>query len=402
MQAQQYHKSNAEAMEVTDGHEVAHLLKTVDRQWIVSAGDLDYPQFLRHQLEFHWPDAIGSYLKALYRESLKQYPEALEAATIAVTALRRQWQEPSEVNHPRPNWSIPIMSTLISRYRILATLVDSLQPDGEPDKSTKACNLLRQFFADCQGDRNPNLDLSRKQGTLYVINNLFKIYFRLNNVRLSKALINSVEADGTNTFERYKMSQKVTYNYYIGRIDMFDGNYQKAEGHLQYAFENCHKKYVKNKVRVLIYLLTVQLVRGQFPKPHIISKYGLSQFSQLCRACRTGNVRLFDDTMAANQEWFIKRGIYVILQRAKIICYRNLVYNVYRSVNEFADINCRLKLEQVADAMRICGAEEDDADLEEVECIVANLIYHNYIKGYISHSMRMLVVAKANPFPRPG
>lgn len=43
-----------------------------------------------------------------------------------------------------------------------------------------------------------------------------QIYFRLNNVRLSKALINSVEADGTNTFERYKMSQKVTYNYYIG------------------------------------------------------------------------------------------------------------------------------------------------------------------------------------------
>lgn len=25
-------------MEVTDGHEIAHLLKTVDRQWIVSAG----------------------------------------------------------------------------------------------------------------------------------------------------------------------------------------------------------------------------------------------------------------------------------------------------------------------------------------------------------------------------
>lgn len=49
--------------------------------------------------------------------------------------------------------------------------------------------------------------------------------------------------------------------------------------------------------------------RGLLPLPNspfgIPRRYGLSQFSQLCRACRTGNVRLFDDTMAAdpaNQE----------------------------------------------------------------------------------------------------
>ena len=45
---------------------------------------------------------------------------------------------------------------------------------------------------------------------------LLQIYFRLNNMRLGKALIKSVEADGSNTFERYKMSQKVTYNYFLG------------------------------------------------------------------------------------------------------------------------------------------------------------------------------------------
>eukprot|EP00668_Euglena_longa_P001066 GGOE01001274.1.p1 GENE.GGOE01001274.1~~GGOE01001274.1.p1 ORF type:complete len:403 (-),score=157.19 GGOE01001274.1:214-1422(-) len=401
MQAQQLLNAVAEAMESADGQEVAHLLRAVDRPWLAAAGNVDYVQYLRHQLDGQWPEAIGGFLQALYHESRQEYAEALDACTSAVTALRRQWQEPTELNHPQPNWSVPIMTLMISRYRILSTVVDNQTPDGEPDKSTKACNLLRQFFSDCQSDRTQDLELSRKQGTLYVINNLFKIYFRLNNVRLSKALINSVEADGMHTFERYKMSQKVTYSYYLGRISMFDGNYQKAEEHLQYAFENCHRKYVKNKVRILIYLLTVQLVRGQFPKQHIISKYGLSQFSQLCRACRTGNVRLFDDTMASGQEWFIKRGIYVILQRAKIICYRNLLFNIFRYINAFVDINCRLKLEYIQEAMQICGAGDDDTDLEEIECIVANLIYHNYIKGYISHSMRVLVLAKANPFPRP-
>ncbi|KAL9964532.1 hypothetical protein ACROYT_G028187 [Oculina patagonica] len=41
----------------------------------------------------------------------------------------------------------------------------------------------------------------------------------------------------------------------------------------------------------------------------------------------------------------------------------------------------------------------EDIDVIEVECIVANLIYMGYIKGYISHQHQKLVVSKQNPFP---
>lgn len=37
--------------------------------------------------------------------------------------------------------------------------------------------------------------------------------------------------------------------------------------------------------------------------------------------------------------------------------------------------------------------------MEEVECQVANLIYRGYVKGYISHSKRVLVLSKKSPFP---
>jgi hypothetical protein len=37
--------------------------------------------------------------------------------------------------------------------------------------------------------------------------------------------------------------------------------------------------------------------------------------------------------------------------------------------------------------------------IEEVECIVANLIYQGHIKGYISHKLKILVVSKDNAFP---
>lgn len=37
--------------------------------------------------------------------------------------------------------------------------------------------------------------------------------------------------------------------------------------------------------------------------------------------------------------------------------------------------------------------------IEEVECLVANLVYRGYVKGYISHSKKVLVLSKAAPFP---
>jgi hypothetical protein len=40
-----------------------------------------------------------------------------------------------------------------------------------------------------------------------------------------------------------------------------------------------------------------------------------------------------------------------------------------------------------------------DMDLDEVECVLVNLIYRKYIKGYISHKSRVLVLSKQGAFP---
>ena len=43
--------------------------------------------------------------------------------------------------------------------------------------------------------------------------------------------------------------------------------------------------------------------------------------------------------------------------------------------------------------------DESDLDLDELECTLANLIYSGYVKGYIAHEKRVLVLSKASPFP---
>jgi len=39
-------------------------------------------------------------------------------------------------------------------------------------------------------------------------------------------------------------------------------------------------------------------------------------------------------------------------------------------------------------------------DLDELECVLTNLIYNGYIKAYVAHKVRCLVVAEKDSFPK--
>lgn len=65
----------------------------------------------------------------------------------------------------------------------------------------------------------------KKLATLEIIITLFKVYFRLNTLRLCKNLINAVNSRQFLPFEEFPASQRVTYKYYTGRLAIFDENY---------------------------------------------------------------------------------------------------------------------------------------------------------------------------------
>jgi hypothetical protein len=44
--------------------------------------------------------------------------------------------------------------------------------------------------------------------------------------------------------------------------------------------------------------------------------------------------------------------------------------------------------------------DSSDIELEEANCILANLIYQGKIKGYISHTHQKVVLSKTDAFPK--
>ena len=172
---------------------------------------------------------------------------------------------------------------------------------------------------------------------------------------------------------------------------MFEDNYREAEENLDYALLHCHKNATSNKKRILNYLIPVKLERGLLPTVKLLKKYNLEEYIPLVTAIRRGDLRQFNDTLLKYQDKFIQRGTYLLLEKCKTVCHRNLFKRVFAIMGKH-----QMPLDNVVNAMKWLGME---IDLDEVECILSNLIFKKYVKGYISHTKRILVLSKKDPFP---
>lgn len=110
------------------------------------------------------------------------------------------------------------------------------------------------------------LEESRKWGIYYIINLLFKTYFKLNSITLSKNVIRALQAyrGDMPTLDAFPMAHRVTFKYYVGLISFLEEAYEEvdkliyhqiyfahtsiqAEKHLTEAWHMCHKTSTRNK-----------------------------------------------------------------------------------------------------------------------------------------------------------
>lgn len=164
------------------------------------------------------------------------------------------------------------------------------------------------------------------------------------------------------------------------------------------------------------------MLLGQMPPPSLLSKYDLNQFSEVVQSVKQGNLLRLNSALEKNEKFFIRCGIFLILEKLKIITYRykkstslkcskrafqSLVdltgFSLSLSLrNLFKKVALLMKTHQIPidaflAALKMMKVEDIDAD--ETQCIIANLIYEGKIKGYISHQHGKLVVSKQTPFP---
>ena len=168
------------------------------------------------------------------------------------------------------NVLVPALHAVCQSTHRAAVAADLEAASRDHAKLQSAAALLQESYSRTYNDRKeyrPDAPLdaegSKKAGVLAIVNELFKIYFRLNTLRLCKNLVKPVE--GRKLHLQGPMGQMVTYRYFTGRLHLFEDNWAAAEESLEYAFSNCHKDAIHNKRCILRYLVPVKFKRGKLP-----------------------------------------------------------------------------------------------------------------------------------------
>ncbi|KAH8364430.1 hypothetical protein KR084_006958 [Drosophila pseudotakahashii] len=341
-------------------------------------------RFLKPPLD----EVVSAHLKVLYHLAQEPpgYMEAYTQQAAACGAVVRLLQQLKD-----ENWCLPLMYRVCLDLRYLAQACEKHCRGFTPGHVLeKAADCMMACFRVCAADGRASEEDTKRLGMMNLVNQLFKIYFRINKLHLCKPLIRAI--DNCVFKDTFPLPEQITYKYFVGRRAMFDSNYQAAVQDLSYAFSNCPDRFASNKRLILIYLVPVKMLLGYLPSKSLLQRYDLLLFHDLALALKAGNVNRFDEIVRDQELVLIRSGIYLLVEKLKFLVYRNLFKKVFaiRQTHQ-------LDMGDFLSALQFVGL--NDVSLDETHCIVANLIYEGKIKGYISHAHNKLVVSKQNPFP---
>lgn len=308
-----------------------------------------------------------------------------------------------------PSWLLPILYTTLRTLRsfAIATDAESAKRTAPNETLEDAARHLNKAFTLCLSDRAP-LEESRKWGTYVIMNLLFKTYFKLNAIALSKNLIRALTASCTDMppLDAFPKSQVVTYYYYVGVTSFLDEDYPAAETALGKSLRLCPPTAARNVQQILTYLVPTHLITThQLPAKSLLAAHPQLErlFAGICAAVRQGNLRAFEEALQKNEAEYVSRRIYLTLERARDITLRNLFRRVYL-IREKAT---RITVDEFRAAMGFSmagreGGMRKEVEPEECECLIAGLVYKGLMKGYVSREKGMVVLSGRAAFPGTG
>lgn len=138
---------------------------------------------------------------------------------------------------------------------------------------------------------------------------------------------------------------------------------------------------------ILTYLIPCHLLTTHtLPSERLLAPHPrlVALFSPIGRCIKTGDLAGFDAALAAGESEFVKRRIYLTLERGRDIAMRNLFRKVYVAggYDPPKDDNpplrrTRVPVAEFAAAIRLGDrtSNSEPVDMDEVECFLANMIY---------------------------
>jgi tetratricopeptide (TPR) repeat protein len=286
-------------------------------------------------------------------------------------------------------WILPLLHQTCSDLWSVAKATET------PASMEEAARAINKAFTLCITDRNPDEGQSRKWGFCRMAGLLFRIYFYLGQLNLCNNVLRAIAASQQPALDALPAAHLVTYRYYLGRYHFINERYAEAEEHLALAFLECHAQFRRAKRQILHLLIPCRLlVSGRVPCTSLLERYGLTAFyAAALKDLANGNVRQYEGLLAAFERQLLRMGTFGVWERLALVAQRSLVRLVWRLDGG----QSRLPLDRIAVGLGLPAGQQQDT-LDQVGCILANLIDTGLVKGYISYERATAVLSQKDPF----
>ncbi|GAA5826818.1 hypothetical protein JCM5353_005406 [Sporobolomyces roseus] len=313
---------------------------------------------------------------------------------------------------------VPTLRLLTTQLIKTSLLMGKQSGDVKLTRAGEAARLLSRPIGIACSDRStdPLPGIPAKRSALYhLANSTFLVYFSLKNLRLCDTILSNVSNSGILVDgEEFGKGDKCGYWYYRGRIHLYQRRLRLAKNDLGKSFGVCWNRAKGNARLILIYWITASVLVGYFPRMELLDYFGLrDQFGEgLLLPLKKGNWRGVLAHLDRYKEWHLKHGNYLVLrEKLELICWRNLfrqtlLINTNSHPLPTTGGPPTLSLSLVVSAARIAWPQEEDGgqeslDLDDLESIAVSLMDQGYVKAYIMHSKRILVLQKGENFGFP-
>ncbi|KAI0797101.1 PCI domain-containing protein [Abortiporus biennis] len=388
----------ADALRRENGAELAYLLKPVEEHGKSIVKEFRNPtkqslSYYEGSMESPWDEIAIQYVLVVNHCAKNRATEAFKEECALASLFFRYFANNS-------GWTLPALFSILRDLRDLAFDADleaRSKGQGGTANMEEAARVLSKAFTNCVTDRQSPYAESRKWGVYYVVGLILKCYFRVKRISLSKNILRAIEANpDIPPLSAYPRSHQVTYRYYIGMLSFLNEDFAKSEQELTLAFYNCHLEAHGNQQRVLTYLIPLRILRGHLPTRELLDRFPVLDdlYSPFIVAMKTGNIRSYDELLEKFERRLANLNLYLTMERAREIVIRGL----FRRVWVMSEKSTRIPISMFHVALQFAGST--DTPVEEAECLVANMIYKGYMKGYISHEKQTVVLSAKNAFPR--
>ncbi|KAI0650449.1 hypothetical protein C8Q79DRAFT_943751 [Trametes meyenii] len=385
----------AEALREEKGPELAYLLKPTSEKGLIKEFRNPTKQSLSYyegSLESPWDEIAIQYVLVVNHCARKRAVDAFKEEGTLVSLFLRFFATNS-------GWTLPALFSILRDLRDLASDADLEAASNGQDNTAnmeEAARIISKAFSSCVTDRQSPVAESRKWGVYYVVGLILKCYFRVRRISLSKNILRAINANpDIPPLSAYPRSHQVTYRYYIGMLGFLNEDFAKAEQELTLAFYNCYNGAHSNLERILTYLIPLRMFRGHLPSRELLQRFPVLDdlYTPFITAIRLGDIRTYDASLDRFERRLVDLNLYLTLEKARELCIRGL----FRRVWIAAEKSTRIPVSMFHAALQMA---DEETSSEEAECLVANMVFKGFVRGYISHEKQMVVLANTNAFPK--